>query len=77
MLQVSGKFGETTWEPNRLIVLKISSATIYVLSVHDAFGRCGLSATPYRLKPCYKNPASLLNQNEIPIDASCYKLIWL
>ena len=84
--QLSYKFGESTWNLYWVTVLKISSGTDYALNVHEDFGQYGwhmqchskwchfYQYSPYnipsKIMAYYSCPASLVNQNEIPIDLS-------
>ena len=72
MLQFSCKFGESKWNPGWDIVFTSLSGTNYVLKEHEDFDQYGPYAVPSELIPCYSYPASFVNQNEIPIDLSCY-----
>ena len=49
-------------------MLTSSSGTNYALSDHEDVDQYGPYAIPYEVMPCYSYPASLVNQNKIPID---------
>ena len=71
MFKLSWKFGESKWNSCWLILLTSSSGINYVLNKHDYFDQYGSFAIPSELMPRYSYPASLVNQNEIPIELSC------
>ena len=48
-----------------------SSGTNHVLNEHDDVGQYGLYVILSEVMPCYRYPASLLDQFEILIDSSC------
>ena len=52
-------------------MLKKSSDTNYSLNDHEDIGQYGPHTIPSEVMPCYSHPASLVNQNEIPIDLLC------
>ena len=52
-------------------MLMVSSSTNYVLNEHEDFDQYDSFAIPSKIMPCYSYPASLVNQNEIPIDLLC------
>ena len=67
----SWKFGESKWNPYGLIMLTSSSGTNYVPNDHKDVDQYGSFAIPSKIMPCKSYPASLMNQNEIPVDLSC------
>ena len=71
MFKLSWKFGESKWNSCWLILLTSSSGINHVLDEHDDVDQYGSFAIPSELMPCYSYPASLVNQNEIPIELSC------
>ena len=40
----------------------------YILNDNEDLGQYDMYATPSQIMPCYSYPASLMNQNEIPIE---------
>ena len=52
-------------------MLTSSSGTNYAQSDHEDVGQYGLYAIPSEVMPWYSYPASLVNQNKIPIDLLC------
>ena len=54
-------------------MLTNSSGTNYSLNDHKDVGQYGPYATPSDVMPCDSHPASLVNQNEIPIDLLRYR----
>ena len=71
MLHISCNFGEPKWNPYWAIVLTSSSATNYVPNEHEDIDQYGSFAIPSKIMPWYIYPASLVSQNEIPIELSC------
>ena len=52
-------------------MLTNTSGTNYALNDHEDVGQYGPYPIPSEVMPCYNHPASLVNQNEIPIDLLC------
>ena len=52
-------------------MLTNSSGTNHSLNDHEDVGQYGPYAIPSEVMPSYSHPASLVNQNEIPIDLLC------
>ena len=71
MLHQSCKFGEPKWNPYWVIVLTSSPAINYVPNEHVDIDQYGSFAIPSKIMPWYIYPASLGNQNEIPIELLC------
>ena len=71
MLQLSWKFGLSKWYPYWVNMLASSSGTKYVLNEHEDVGQYGPYVILSEVIPCYRYPASLLDQFEILIDSSC------
>ena len=65
------KLAETTSEAYWVNMLTNSSGTNHSLNDHEDVGQYGPYAIPSEVMPCYSHPASLVNQNEIPIDLLC------
>ena len=53
-------------------MLTKSSGTNHSLNDHEDVDQYGPYAIPSEVMQCYSHPASLVNQNEIPIDLLCY-----
>ena len=61
------KFGESKWNPYRVIVLTRSTGTNYVPNEHEDVDHYGSFAIPSKIMPYQSYP----DQNEIPIELSC------
>ena len=73
MLKLSCKFGETKWNLCWLIISTSSSGTNYILNEHEDVDEYGSFATPSEIVLYQSHPESLVNQNEILIELSCYQ----
>ena len=62
------KFGESKWNPYRLIALTSSTGTNYVLNEHEYVDQYGSFAIPSEIIPNQIYRESLMNQNEILIE---------
>ena len=71
MLKLSWKFGESKWNPSRVIVLMSSSGTNYVPTEHEGADQYGSFALPSYSMLYQSHPESLVNQNEILIELLC------
>ena len=71
MLKLSCKFGESKWNPYRIIVLTSSSGTNYVPNEHEGVDQYDSLGLPHDLMLYQSHPESLVNQNEILIELSC------
>ena len=71
MLKLPCKFGESKWNPNRVIMLTSSSGTSYVPNEHEGVDQYGSFSIPSELALYQSHPESLVNQNEILIELSC------
>ena len=69
MLKLSWKFGKSKWYPYWVIVLTSSSGTNYVPNEHEGVDQYGSFSIPSELVLYQSHPESLVNQNEILIDA--------
>ena len=54
-------------------MLTSSSGTNYVSNEHEDVGQYGSFAIQSKIMPCKSYPESLVNQNEIVIELSCYR----
>ena len=52
MLKLSYKFGESNWDPFRVIVLTSSSGTNYVPNEHEDIDQYGSFTLPNEIMPC-------------------------
>ena len=57
-------------------MLTNSSGTSYVPNEHEDVDQYGSFALPLDLMLHQTHPESLMNQNEIRIELSCYELVW-
>ena len=73
MIQLIWKFKESKWNPYWLIALMNSSDTNYILNNNKNLGQYDQNAIPSQIMPYYSYPASLMNQNEIPIHDDVIK----
>ena len=73
MLKLSWKFGESKWYPYWVIVLTSSSGTNYVPNEHEGVDQYGSFSIPSELVLYQSHPESLVNENEIPVELSCYR----
>ena len=73
MLKLSWKFGESKWYPYWVIVLTSSSGTNYVPNEHEGVDQYGSFSIPSELVLYQSHPESLVNQNEILIELSCWR----
>ena len=76
MIQLFCKFQESNWNPDWFIALLNSFDTNYILNDYRNLGQYDQNAIHSQILPCYSYPASLMNQNEIPIELTCCKVIW-
>ena len=55
-------------------MLTSSSGTNYVPNEHENGDQYGSFAIPSETMPCLSYPVSLVNQNETPVELSCYRV---
>ena len=65
------KFQESNWNPDWFIALINSFITNYILNDNKNLGQYDQKAIPSQIVSCCSYPASLMNQNEIPIEFTC------
>ena len=73
VIQLFCKFEESNSNPDWCIALMNSFDNNDILNDYKNLGQYDQNARPSQIMTCYNSPASLVNQNEIPVDLSCLR----